>query len=160
MPTSPEEKPPTPPEAKPQATPQPMEKPVVVSVTKPNKKQKEEIYGQLLNVTNIEALDRKAFAETRKIPPSTLGGMISQMKNHPSVYSELRKADFTDAQVPSWVSRPTQAVGSVSQLPGAAKQPAGTPAIVELGQENAATRLTDRVSDRVARAASSATGRT
>ncbi len=86
----------------------------MVAYVKPNSKQKEEIYGQLLNVTDIKTFDRKAFSETRKIPSSTLGGMISQTKNQPNVYAELRKEGFKDAQIPGWVARPAR-VGRVGR---------------------------------------------
>jgi hypothetical protein len=139
----------------------------VVVPLKPNKKQKTGICGQLLNVTDLEAFDKKAFADARGINYSSLGGMIGQMTNRSGIYLDLRKRGFTDVQIPEWVKRPEVVPGAVPEpgagavpepgaasLPGPAlipvAAPAGTPAIVTLAQENAASkRVGESVSGRV-----------
>ena len=166
-----EGKSPTPPEVKPQVTPQPTQvtpqptphttpqqevKPQVVHVI-PNKKQKDQIYGQLLNVTDIDKFDKKAFADARGINHQSLGGMIGQMINHTSIYKELMKIGFTDVQIPQWVKRPEAGVGVAVESPlGLAPAPAVAlaekPAIVTLAQENAVSeRATERPSEQASR---------
>jgi hypothetical protein len=49
-------------------------------------KQKLEVYKKLLNVTDIDKFDKRAFVESLNMSPSSLGGMISQMKNSSSRY--------------------------------------------------------------------------
>jgi hypothetical protein len=128
-------------------------KPRVVA-PKPNQEQKDEIYGQLLNVTDIDKFDKEAFADARGINYSSLGGMIGQMINRPFIYIELRKKGFTDVQIPSWVMRPAPGVGvavAVEPPLGPAPAPAAAPAtIVTLAQENAASeRVRESASERV-----------
>jgi hypothetical protein len=129
---------------------------LVVAVIKPNKKQKAELYGQMLNVTDIEAFDKKAFADARGINYSSLGGMIGQMITQPRTYLELGKKGFTDVQIPKWVKRPeagVEVVPVLKPLPGPTPTPAATPAkpaIVTLAQENTASkRVGESVSERV-----------
>jgi hypothetical protein len=105
---------------------------------KSNRMQKGEVYGQLLKVTDIWALEKSAFTVAGGIN-KFLRWMISQMKNQPNDYRELRKGGFTDAQIPGWVARPAQSVG---QLPGPALKPAETLSIVQLGQGTATERPT------------------
>jgi hypothetical protein len=116
-------------------------KPRVVA-PKPNQEQKDKIYGQLLNVTDIEKLDKTAFAKEKGFNAQSITGMISNMINFSGVYNELRKKGFTDAQIPKWVARPpppsTTPITSIppAPSPGAALKPLGTLPIGRLGQEN------------------------
>jgi hypothetical protein len=122
-------------------------KPRVVA-PKLNQEQKDEINGQMLNVTDIEALDKKAFAEAKGFNPQSIPGIISNMVNFPNIYNDLRKKGFTDPQIPKWVARSSPSpsptpVPSLGPVPSLAATPlsAGTLPIVQLGQENEVERV-------------------